>query len=254
MPSVCIKGVARFRHDGKVWTSHNAWCSFTEDKNGRPRPIKFYGQRPRSGGPYAKPWFGKQELDRMKKQAKRMFQRMADKHQASGQVRHAPDMKPHEEGLCERCQELKFPCNGMLVDVMGKQFTINKRDRLERKKRLRDGEKKTLYHQTSRDVAELIKKTQEMKPGQVGLAGGGIYFALSPEDTHGKAQHLGPILECTVYLGNTKQLGPSGDPSLDFQKLQNDPEGPYDSVLILRDRPEYVVYMSDQVEDICYHN
>jgi hypothetical protein len=40
-----------------------------------------------------------------------------------------------------------------------------------------------LYHQTDAETAEVILRTQRMKPGSGGLAGGGIYFATTPELT-----------------------------------------------------------------------
>ena len=55
-----------------------------------------------------------------------------------------------------------------------------------------------LYHQTDLPTAKIIL---EMKPGSRGLAGGGIYFATTPELTGHKAHKKGVILEVTVDLG-----------------------------------------------------
>ena len=55
-----------------------------------------------------------------------------------------------------------------------------------------------LYHQTDAETAEVILRTQRMKPGSGGLAGGGIYFATTPELTGHKAHKKGVILEATV--------------------------------------------------------
>lgn len=78
------------------------------------------------------------------------------------------------------------------------------------------------------------------------FAGGGIYFATTPEDANRKAKNHGALLTCRVNLGNLKTISEDGDTSLTFSKLLN--EG-YDSVLIRRVRGvEYVVYNYDQVQ------
>ena len=48
-----------------------------------------------------------------------------------------------------------------------------------------------LYHQTDPASAKIILQTQQMKPGNGGLAGGGIYFATAPELTGHKAHKKG---------------------------------------------------------------
>jgi len=58
-----------------------------------------------------------------------------------------------------------------------------------------------LYHQTDVATSKIILQTQQMKPGNGGVAGGGIYFATTPELTAHKAQKNGVILEATVALG-----------------------------------------------------
>jgi len=104
-----------------------------------------------------------------------------------------------------------------------------------------------LYHQTDEATAEIILKTQEMKPGKKGLAGGGIYFATTEELTGHKALHKGVILRAYVRLGRIKTLDHDGDTRMTLAKLRS--EG-FDSVCIARkvsSGHEYVVYDPAQV-------
>jgi len=92
-----------------------------------------------------------------------------------------------------------------------------------------------------------------MKPGNGGLAGGGIYFATAPELTGHKAHKKGVILEATVALGKILTLEAAGDPTMTLQKLKSKE---YDSVCIARavsSGQEYVVYDPKQVLSICMH-
>ena len=107
-----------------------------------------------------------------------------------------------------------------------------------------------LYHQTDAETAEIILRTQRMKPGSGGLAGGGIYFATTPELTGHKAHKNGVILEATVSLGKVHTLDAPGDPDMTLQKLKS--KG-FDSVCIARavsSGQEYVVYDPEQVLSI----
>ena len=107
---------------------------------------------------------------------------------------------------------------------------------------------KTLYHQTDRPSANEILQSQNMLRGSSGLAGGGIYFAISKEDTNRKAHKKGVFLKCRVKLGNVKKISSNGDNSITFSSLQA--QG-YDSVEIPRPGgTEYVVYNKDQVYSI----
>jgi hypothetical protein len=104
-----------------------------------------------------------------------------------------------------------------------------------------------LYHQTDAGTAEIILRTQCMKPGSGGLAGGGIYFATTPELTGHKAHRHGVILEATVALGKIHTLAANGDPTMTLQKLKS---MGFDSVCIARavsSGQEYVVYDPGQV-------
>ena len=107
-----------------------------------------------------------------------------------------------------------------------------------------------LYHETDRASADAILKTQRMKPGTSGLAGGGIYFTTAPEHTGHKAHKTGVILEATVALGKILTLDAAGDPSMTLQKLK---AMGCDSVCIARSvssGQEYVVYDPAQVLSI----
>ena len=104
-----------------------------------------------------------------------------------------------------------------------------------------------LYHQTDAATANIILRTQHMKPGSGGLAGGGIYFATTPELTGHKAHRTGVILEVTVALGRIHTLDANGDPNMTLQKLK---ALGFDSVCIARpvsSGQEYVVYDPEQV-------
>merc|ERR1712241_1323756 len=70
------------------------------------------------------------------------------------------------------------------------------------KKRLKSGPTLWLYHMTSRESANLIKKAGgKMVRGAMGHAGGGIYFGLTAQDCVRKAKSKGVILKCRVQIG-----------------------------------------------------
>jgi len=110
---------------------------------------------------------------------------------------------------------------------------------------LKLGEILTLYHQTDPIAADVIQSSGRMLRGRNGLAGGGIYFAVTPEETNGKAQRHGCIIACEVRLGKVLTLGPSGNRDITHYKLK---KMGYDSVKILRPGGiEHVVYSYEQV-------
>lgn len=67
----------------------------------------------------------------------------------------------------------------------------------------------TLYHQTSAHNGQRIIKSN-FHMGHVGWCGAGIYFAMSPGATYGKAKgpnsHLGFIIEAKVNVGRVKHM------------------------------------------------
>jgi hypothetical protein len=104
-----------------------------------------------------------------------------------------------------------------------------------------------LYHQTDAETAEVILRTQHMKPGSSGLAGGGIYFATTPELTGHKAQRKGVILEATVALGKILTLDADGDRTMTLQKLKSMGFGSVCIARAVSSGQEYVVYDPGQV-------
>lgn len=105
------------------------------------------------------------------------------------------------------------------------------------------------FHETSYESVDPIIKSQKMKVGKEGLAGGGIYFAVNAQDAHRKTEHRGVILKGTILLGNVlKWKNTKEFKTMTYEKLKK--KG-YDSVVIPRERGnEYVVYRPDQVKDI----
>ena len=136
-----------------------------------------------------------------------------------------------------------------------------KRKRKERKERERKEREARLdqltirgYHCTNADAARTIVETQTFLRGSVGMAGGGIYFAISPDDALRKANNKmgNPVmLVATVRLGHQYAMPKEGDKTMTFTKLRHMQK---DSVLLLRDYGyEYVVYSSDQVVNVKYY-
>ncbi|KAA6369302.1 MAG: hypothetical protein EZS28_035172 [Streblomastix strix] len=99
------------------------------------------------------------------------------------------------------------------------------------------------FHQTNSNAAQLILKNG-FKPGNGGIAGGGIYFALNKDDTNQKAHHHGTILRADVDVGRAKIMT-RFDHSLTGARLAD--EG-YDSVFLPTgdgsnlSANEYVIY------------
>ena len=106
----------------------------------------------------------------------------------------------------------------------------------------------TGYHQTSPSSAELILR-HGFQPGSGGIAGGGIYFALNPEDTMKKAHHHGAMLCARVDTGRVKIMT-YFDRNLTLEQLNK--EG-FDCVFLpsgdgVVSKNEYVVYESHRIK------
>jgi len=134
-----------------------------------------------------------------------------------------------------------------LRGVDGSAWQVSASSRQNRDTRL-NGNVKILYHQTDEDGARGVLKTRFQRGKPTCLAGSGIYFAESAEDTDHKAHQKGIMLTVRVRLGRVKRIQPEGDRSITFSSLLSDG---YDSVMIPRPGgTEYVVYNSDQAEVI----
>lgn len=116
-----------------------------------------------------------------------------------------------------------------------------------RNRRLDGNVRSPLYHQTAAEGCRGIIQSNEMRIGQAGIAGGGIYFAVCADDTMHKAHWHGYMLTLRVRLGNVEKWGPNDrDRSLTFAQLQ---ARGVDTVHIPRPGgDEFIVYHSDQVE------
>lgn len=100
------------------------------------------------------------------------------------------------------------------------------------------------YHATNANAAEKIKRNG-FQCGRSGLAGGGIYFAENSTDAMRKSNNgAEAVLRCDVDLGRCKTLDSSGDSNLTLTRLNR--EG-FDSVRIIRNGDEYVVYEAHRV-------
>ncbi len=100
------------------------------------------------------------------------------------------------------------------------------------------------YHATSASAAASIR-AGGFRCGSSGLAGGGIYFATSEDDARRKSNHGNDVvLMCQLTLGRTLTLDQHGDQSMTLHKLNG---MGYDSVKILRNGDEYVVYEPSRV-------
>lgn len=111
------------------------------------------------------------------------------------------------------------------------------------------------YHQTKNDrttINSILKNG--FICGRSGMAGGGIYFALQPEDTVGKAHQGGYMFKCNVDIGCAKIVQKTC-PNTNLESLKR--EG-YDSVFIPGgihspvSRDEYVVFEPNRVTIISH--
>lgn len=106
---------------------------------------------------------------------------------------------------------------------------------------------RTLYHQTDLEGAHAIKADGWcMRPGRASsLAGSGIYFAETPEDTHHKATRKGVLIRARVTMSRVHTISAGGDPHAEAAMRA----AGADCVRIPRDRGvEWVVYSSHQVQ------
>jgi hypothetical protein len=115
----------------------------------------------------------------------------------------------------------------------------------------------TLFHQTNPVSAQKIIQEQRFVCSDISkgrfLAGPGIYFAASAQDTDHKVRNpvnKGCILAATVNLGRVLEIPFEGDPTMTAEILR---ARGCDSVKIpRRGNPgtEYVVYNTNQISNI----
>eukprot|EP00966_Prymnesium_polylepis_P250132 5782890-Prymnesium_polylepis.1 len=111
---------------------------------------------------------------------------------------------------CDGCGGICFgPAKTGIVQLCKGLSAKQSKDRENRLK----SNVKTLYHQTSQQNAEniLSKPMPVLLRGQSGLVDGGIYFAVTPDDTHHKALAQGVIHKCKVRLGKLKKINKAQD-------------------------------------------
>ena len=100
------------------------------------------------------------------------------------------------------------------------------------------------YHATNASAARSIR-ANGFQCGRIGLAGGGIYFATSEQDASRKSNNgRDVVFKCQVTLGRTLTLDNDGNSTMTLDKLNG---MGYDSVKILRNGDEYVVYEPSRV-------
>lgn len=139
---------------------------------------------------------------------------------------------------------------GALIRVTGFDNTsveLTKQDAASRSARLDSNIRGPFFHQTAGSACQGIINDDKMRRGKTGIAGGGIYFAVSSSDTMHKAHWHGYLLTVRVRLGNVEKWGANDiDRSLTFAKLQ---ARGVDTIHIPRNGgDEFIVYSSDQVE------
>ncbi|KAA6355986.1 MAG: hypothetical protein EZS28_048487 [Streblomastix strix] len=110
------------------------------------------------------------------------------------------------------------------------------------------------YHQTSAQTARSIINTG-FRVGAGGIAGGGIHFAQTKEDTQWKAHQKGVNLQCDVDVGSCKIMYQL-DPQLTGEELKR--QGfdsayfPANYMNINLNLPEFVIYNPYRVKHIQY--
>ena len=115
--------------------------------------------------------------------------------------------------------------------------------RKRHKKRCDKGPVVTVYHQTIELFGRQILASG-FRCSRWGLGGAGVYFAYTPDQTCGKARNYGYMIEATVRTGRVMDVGPWGHPGMNAKRIF---EMGFDSLRIERDRPELVVYDTEQI-------
>ncbi len=237
------------------WTSSHAWLKFRvvfRRDEAIAYPERGFTQSPKGGGRGCLPHFKEDEMERMKEDAiKIALRRSADGNASSTGITVVPagsqDLQ-HKSLLCQKCLILGFSCTGLLTDCDGTTLRVPFTMQRNRKGRLEEEGVTKLFHQTDEACANLILDSRQLKRGNTGSLGGGIYFATSTAATDLKAIRRGIYLAADVLLGNTKTA--TAGHSYTFKDLLE--EG-FDSVcgtFFRSGLEEYVVYNYDQVTNI----
>ena len=124
-------------------------------------------------------------------------------------------------------------------------WVLRERERRERERERQLREQIIVgYHATNASAARSIR-ANGFQCGRYGLAGGAIYFATSEQDASRKSNNgNNVVLKCQVTLGRTLTLDKDGNSTMTLDKLNG---MGYDSVKILRNGDEYVVYEPSRV-------
>jgi hypothetical protein len=135
----------------------------------------------------------------------------------------------------------------VMTGLDGTSVRLTQTQSRDRDSRLNSNVNSALLHQTGVDGARGIITSGQMNKGKSGIAAGGIYFAVSANDTMHKAHYHGFLFTLRVRLGNVEHWAAGKqDTSVTFESLQR--RG-FDSVHIPRPGgDEYIVYHSDQVQ------
>ena len=135
----------------------------------------------------------------------------------------------------------------MITGIDGSSLGLTRTQLTDRESRLNSNINNRLVHQTGVDGARGIITSGRMNRGQSGIAAGGIYFAVTADDTMHKAHYHGFLFTLRVRLGNVQHWAATQrDHNVTFESLQRQN---YDTVHIPRPGgDEYIVYHSDQVQ------
>ena len=263
-----LKTQGRFQSGNRVWSSHFVFVKFvvvidtTDDTVKKCYIVKKYGQASKNnnGTPqWTSPFVKRKELKKLQAKAEDtakdiLARRNKSTPLPSMTLKEVPKERtdPHDQEHCERCHAQVISCTGMIQPLVnGPIYQVDKREYRQWKKDILKSKSTTLYHQTDRDAANAILRSQQMLKGSGGSLGAGIYFAETPEATTAKARKNGVILKCEVKLG--KQLSVKAGSQNTFKSVREGVRGQdYDSVVCTQfnSGTEYVVFDSVQVVKI----
>jgi hypothetical protein len=120
-----------------------------------------------------------------------------------------------------------------------------------RAQRLCNGQLLQLFHQTTMAACKSILATGFLR-GHGGLMDSGIYFCESAQETAGKAEHHGCLIEALVQVGNVMDLMTAQVPDSDRDGKTGDRlrDMGFDSTTTSEQGIEWAIYFKDQVVDM----